>query len=98
MSIEDSMILSSLLRATKSLAEARVALRVYDSVRRARTQRVVESSKGIGRMSTAQDPETGLDAAKLREKLRHQWDFILDMDVAEHRERAMRQLESKLKT
>ena len=96
MSIEDSLILSSLLGATKTLAETKVALQVYDSVRRTRTQRLVESSKGTGRMVTNQDPETGLNAVKLREKLRHRWDFILDMDVSGHKEQALRQLEEEL--
>ena len=98
MSIEDSLILSSLLGHAKCPAEARVALRVYDSVRRPRTQRVVESSNGTGQLVTGQDPETGLDASKLKDKLRHRWDFILDFDVLEHKDEAVRQMEAELKT
>lgn len=97
MSIEDSMILATLLERAKSASEARVALRVFDSVRRVRTQRVVESSKGTGLLVTGQDPETGLNAAKLQHALRHRWDFILDFDVEGHRDEALRQMEAELK-
>ena len=98
MSIEDSLILSTLLGHAKCPAEARIALRVYDSVRRPRTQSVVDSSKGTGQIVTSQDPETGLDASKLREKLRHRWNFILDFNVLEHKDQAIRQMEAELKT
>ena len=98
MSIEDSLILSTLLGHAKCPTEARVALRVYDSVRRPRTQRVVELSKGTGHIVTCQDPETGLDASKLKEKLRHRWNYILDFDLLEHKDQAVRQMEAELKT
>ena len=47
-SIEDSLILSTLLGRIKTTAEARIALKIYDQVRRPRTQRIVESSRGTG--------------------------------------------------
>lgn len=96
MSIEDSLILSSLLGGAQSTSEVRAALRVYDSVRRPRTQQVVKSSKGVGVMWSGQDAETGLSAAKLREKLRTQWDFILKFDVQEHKNQALAMMRQEL--
>lgn len=92
MSVEDSMILFTLLGRAQSPEDARAGLQIYDSLRRARTQKVVESSRGTGQLVTGQDHETGLDATKLQDKLRHRWDFILDFDVEKHREDALRQM------
>lgn len=87
--IEDSMILSSLLGQAKSPAEARVALKVYDQVRRPRTQRLVDSSYTTGQILMGQYEESGLDAEKLRKVLAPRWDFIFDFDNVRHREEAL---------
>ncbi|KAI1123333.1 hypothetical protein F5Y10DRAFT_281024 [Nemania abortiva] len=50
MSIEDSLILSTLLGRTRTPIQAQAALRAYDQVRRHRTQRIIESSWGTGTM------------------------------------------------
>lgn len=80
MSLEDTLVLSTLLGRSKSVAEARVALGVYDQARRPRTQRIVESSRGTGVIMTGKGEETGLNLEKLRQKLLPRWDFILDFD------------------
>lgn len=48
MSVEDTLIISTLLGRAKNRGEELVALRIYDEVRRPRTQRIVESSRGTG--------------------------------------------------
>lgn len=48
MSIEDSLILSTSLHRAKTPVETIAALKVYDQVRRPRTQRIVESSRATG--------------------------------------------------
>ena len=61
MSIEDSLILSTLLGRAKTPVEVLTALKVYDQVRRPRTQRIVESSRATGDMLTGTvklDPKT----------------------------------------
>lgn len=90
MSIEDALVLSTLLGRSKTLEEATLALRVYDQVRRPRTQRIVESSRGTGVIMIGRGDETGLDLAKLKEKLLPRWDFILDFDNAEARDEAIK--------
>ncbi|KAG8163608.1 hypothetical protein KVR01_006905 [Diaporthe batatas] len=84
MAIEDSLILSTLLGHAETVAQALLALRVYDQVRRPRTQQVVESSRGTGMMRTGLDNEVGLDVMKFRQRLLSRWDFIIDFDSKQH--------------
>jgi salicylate hydroxylase len=98
MSIEDSLILSTLLGRAKTPAEARTALKVYDQVRRPRTQRIVESSRGTGLIVLGLGEETKLDFKKLREKLLPRWDFIIDFDNKKHRDEAVEIMEQELQS
>ncbi|OTA87202.1 hypothetical protein M434DRAFT_399576 [Hypoxylon sp. CO27-5] len=96
MSIEDSLILSTLLGRAISPAEALTALEVYDLVRRPRTQRIVESSRTTGTILTGSNKEMGLDPKKLRSFM-SRWDFIIDIDMEKHRNEALEMMESRLK-
>lgn len=96
MTIEDSLILSTLLGRASSTAEAVVALNVYDQLRRPRTQRIVESSRETGKNLAGKGSETGLDLGKLREKLLPRWDFIIDFDNEKHRDEALELMEAEL--
>lgn len=96
MAIEDSLILSTLLGASRIPSEAVTALRVYDQVRRPRTQRVVESSRVTGDIMTGKGQETGLELAKLKEKLLPRWEFIIDFDVEKHIKEAREIFEREL--
>jgi len=97
MSIEDSLILSALLGRAKTPAEALAALKVYDQVRRPRTQRIVESSRGTGLIMAGLGEETKLDFEKLRANLLPRWDFIVDSDNEKHRDEALEMMERELK-
>ncbi|KAI5865622.1 FAD/NAD(P)-binding domain-containing protein [Durotheca rogersii] len=96
MSIEDSLILSTLLGRAKTPVEALAALKVYDQVRRPRTQRIVESSRITGAILTGSNPEMGLDPKKFKSFM-SRWDFIVDFDVEKHRDEALQTLEAELK-
>lgn len=96
MCIEDSMILSSLLGRAHTPGDALVALEVYDQVRRPRTQKVVASSWGTGKIFMALDEETKLAADKLRVKLASRWDFIVDFDIERHRAEALELFDARL--
>lgn len=89
MSLEDSLILSTLLGRANTPSEAQVALNVYDRARRARTQRIVESSRVTGRILSGLGEDTGLDFDKIREKTLIRWDFIVDFDNAKARDEAV---------
>lgn len=96
MSIEDSLILSTLLGRAKTPTEALTALKVYDQVRRPRTQRIVESSRITGAMLTGRNEEMGLDPEKFRSFM-SRWDFIIDIDMKKHRDEALQMMEAELR-
>lgn len=98
MSIEDSLILSTLLGRAKTTVEAQIALKVYDQVRRPRTQRIVESSRNTGLILLGLNADMGLDLHKLREGLLPRWDFIVDFDNEKHRDKAVEIMEQLLKS
>lgn len=89
MSIEDAMILGALLGKATSPADGQTALKVYDQIRRPRTQKIVDSSWVTGKMLMGVDESAGMDPVKLKEALLHRWDFILDFDMPQHREEAI---------
>jgi len=95
MSIEDSLVLSTLLGRATSLNEAQVALKAYDHVRRPRTQRIVESSLGTGMMLLGKGGQTGVEM-KESGNLLPRWDFILDIDMLEHRNEAIQKMLDEL--
>lgn len=96
MAIEDSLVLSTLLGRAETAAQSSLALEVYDQVRRPRTQRIVESSRGTGRMRTGLDEEVGLDLLKFRQRLISRWDFIIDFDNKQHCADALAHMERLL--
>lgn len=89
MSIEDALILSTLLGQTKSISEALEALKVYENQRRPRTQHVVKASHDQGVMWSGRGSETGLNASKLERDFARGWDFIHYFDVEAHRDEQM---------
>lgn len=95
MSIEDSLILSTLLGRAKTPVEALTALKVYDKIRRPRTQRIVESSRNMGTILTG-NSEMGLDPKKFM-SIMSRWDFIIDIDMKRHRDEALQMMEAGLK-
>ncbi|CAG8959054.1 hypothetical protein HYFRA_00012833 [Hymenoscyphus fraxineus] len=96
MSIEDTLILSTLLGRAKTTAEALAALKVYDQVRRPRTQQIVESSRDTGLIMLGLGEWTKLDLQKLRASLLRRWDFIVDFDNEMHRNEALEMMEKEL--
>lgn len=97
MSIEDALILSTLLGQTKTPHEAVHALRIYDITRRPRTQRVVKASHDQGVMWSGRGSETGLDPTKLEKGFSRGWDFIHYFDVEAHRNEALQMLDDSLR-
>ncbi|KAI9041771.1 salicylate hydroxylase [Aspergillus affinis] len=96
MSIEDSLVLSTLLGRARSVSDAQTALKVYDQVRRPRTQRIVASSRGTGQIMSGLTEGFGLDFEKLKAGLLPRWDFIVGFDNEKHREEAIQLLKREL--
>lgn len=97
MCVEDTLILSTLLGRSKSREEALVALKVYDQVRRPRTQDIVKSSLTTGFMLMGIDENIGIDQDKITTALGPRWDFILDFDNKAHRDDAIARMDAELK-
>lgn len=89
MAIEDAYVLGNLL--SEALAGADVdtgkaisaAFRTYDATRRARTQRLVEDSRGTGQMYDLESAECGIDKDKLRELLLTRMHWVWHHDAKE---------------
>ncbi|KAK4619415.1 hypothetical protein CLAFUW4_10797 [Fulvia fulva] len=67
--------------------------RVYDEVRRPRTQRIVESSRGTGLVLTGCNPDYQMTVESLKGRLPQRWDLILECDNAKARDEALQLLE-----
>jgi salicylate hydroxylase len=88
-SIEDAMILDVLIKEVKEPHQLGRAFKVYDEVRRPRSQRVVASSKITGLISCGSQPDVGFDPDKIRNTLAPRWDFIKCLDVKDHKRAAL---------
>jgi salicylate hydroxylase len=89
MAIEDAMVLETLLGAVKDVGQIDAAFRVYDQMRRDRTQGVVHSSFGTAQILCGVGEGTGLDPEKIREGLLKRWGPIYKLDMGEHKKEAL---------
>ncbi|KAI0113422.1 salicylate hydroxylase [Daldinia grandis] len=84
-SIEDAMVLKALFHNISSPDEIEAAFKAFDSVRRARSQRVVNSSREIGDISLERHSE----ADKFRQALAPKFGFIDAIDYEKHEKEAV---------
>ncbi len=89
LTIEDAMILRTLLASIRLPEQLDAALRAYDEVRRPRTQRIVESSRATGMIMSGRGEGIGVNAEKMREGLKERWEFIYDFDIGSHQADAL---------
>lgn len=85
------MILGTLLAETKDPSGIARAFQAYDAVRRDRTQRVIDSSRGTGLIFCGQS-EAGLDPAKIMGLLAPRWGFIAGIDLVAYKEEALQKM------
>lgn len=98
MSIEDALILSTLLSRSTTRHEAATALEVYNEIRLPRTQSIVDSSKAMGLFSMGQDPDVGsISVAKMKGQFAKKWDHIMYFDNAKSRDESVRMMEERLR-
>ena len=88
-SLEDALVLSTVLGAATGPHEVPAAIMAYDAVRRPRSQAVAASSLKTAEIATGGDPDVGLDPEKLRQSLKHRWDFIMFFDLKAHCQEAL---------
>ncbi len=97
MSIEDRLMISTLLGRAKTTVDTLTVLRAYGQIRRPHTQRIVESSRETGVIMSGKGNETKLDLKRLRKILLPRWDFILDYDNEAYCREATEMMESALR-
>ena len=76
-------------------AQLETAFRAFDVVRRPRTQRVGESSRGTGKLMTGQAVSVE-DPDGLRKALEERWRFIYEFDLDGLRVEALEALRARL--
>ncbi len=88
MAVEDAFILSKLLASIQSAEELEGAFAAYDAVRRPRSQRLVASSRRMGKVYDFEDEAVGDDIEAMREYLETAWDWIWKEDLDRQLEHA----------
>jgi salicylate hydroxylase len=92
MAIEDAMIMRELLGHIQYSADFEACFAAFDAIRRPRCQRIIDSSRQTGRILTGQATELQLDPSKLGQGLSKQWDFIVGLDMEQHKKDALEKL------
>ena len=90
MAVEDALILSEMLASINSVGELGTAFAAYDAVRRPRSQKLVTSSRKVGKIYNFEDEVIGNDMEATREYLEHAWDWIWKEDLGRQVEKAQR--------
>lgn len=84
MALEDAYVLSDLLGSVRTVEGIEAAFRVYDAVRRPRTQKVVTTSRAAGQLYDFEGVGIGDDEEKIRENLENRYRWIWDEDLEVH--------------
>lgn len=75
------MILSCLLGLVRNSKDLPSAFKVYDSIRRPRANKVVETSRTCGELYVLSDEECGADRQKVVDNLNERWLWIWEHDL-----------------
>ncbi|KAI2614959.1 salicylate hydroxylase [Hypoxylon sp. NC1633] len=90
--IEDAVVLGALLGNISSPSEINIAFKAFNTVRRPRCQRVIESSSETGLITCGQS-SAGLDLEKLKEALAPRWQFLYDFSLDAHTQDALNEMQ-----
>ncbi|KAK5988398.1 6-methylsalicylic acid decarboxylase atA [Cladobotryum mycophilum] len=90
--LEDSVVLATLFEHITLTKDIDAALTAYDTVRRPRAQKIIDSSRGSGLIMCGQDPEASVTPAGIGKALAGRWDFINSVDIPSHKEEALSKL------
>jgi salicylate hydroxylase len=81
MALEDSYILSRLFKDVENVGQIEQAFQVYDRMRRARTQRLVTTSKEAGELYDLENPSVGDSVEKVKADLDDRFKWIWEHDL-----------------
>jgi salicylate hydroxylase len=93
--IEDALVLSELLGRVQCLHDIEPALAAYDTVRRPRTQRVVQTSRDAMKLFAFTDGIVNGNAEKWNKAWNGRMDWIWDIDLEVHVADALEIFEQK---
>lgn len=88
MAVEDALILAKMLASIDRPSELDLAFAAYDAVRRPRSQRLVTSSRAVGKVYNLENSVIGDDMEATRGYLEHAWDWIWKEDLGGQLEKA----------
>ncbi|CAD6573689.1 MAG: hypothetical protein ASARMPREDX12_006203 [Alectoria sarmentosa] len=91
MALEDTYVMSNLLRAVQTSSGIEGAFRAFDAVRRPRTQKLVTTSREAGELYELEAEGVGDDADALRENLRTRYRWIWEEDLEQDLAEALRE-------
>ncbi|KAI1658595.1 FAD/NAD(P)-binding domain-containing protein [Daldinia decipiens] len=89
LSIEEALLLSTLLGRLSSKAAIPAALRAFDQLCRPRAEQATRLSAETGLLIAGRAPGIGLNADLLQHHLRHKFEFLLNVDIEAHRTAAV---------
>ncbi|KAI1413395.1 FAD/NAD(P)-binding domain-containing protein [Hypoxylon sp. FL1857] len=90
MAIEDAFILGHLLDNVSSVGEINAAFKAFDTLRRPRCQRVIDTGRQTGRLFCGQDEVAGLDPKKLNESLGLTFAHVGALNLEPHKNDALK--------
>ncbi|KAI1800210.1 FAD/NAD(P)-binding domain-containing protein [Daldinia bambusicola] len=88
-SVEEALILSTLLGRLPSKAAIPAALQAFDQVCRPRAEQAAQLSGETGLLITGRAPGIGLNADLLQQHLRYNFDVLLNVDIEANRAAAV---------
>lgn len=94
--IEDALVLETVLGRVSDARELPRALAAYDQVRRARSQRVVTTSREAGRLFGMEEVGVGGDLGKIRERMGGRMRWIWGRDLGRQNAEAVALFEESL--
>ncbi|TKA61886.1 hypothetical protein B0A49_11478 [Cryomyces minteri] len=95
MAIEDAYVLSSLLGEISKPEELESVFKAYDTSRRGRTQKLVNTSREAGQLYEFELPGVGDDVEKFRENIEHRMAWIWTADLQGQLNEAKKSLKEK---
>lgn len=91
--MEQVLILSTLLGRITSRSDIAPALQAFDEICRPRAQEIEQASLGVELLFTGRAPGVGLEPQLLARSLKQKWDCIQDFDVEGTRHEAIDAME-----
>lgn len=98
MAIEDALVMCNVMGLVHDSADIPRAFEAYDTVRRPRSQRLVDTSREHGMLYEMELPGVEDDEDKIRHELSYRMKWVWDIDLQAHVEEAKKLYREEVKT